>query len=256
MNSPIDAKQYLRSVTLDRDRVPSFDEYPFSLPAVRSLRTLDFARPVTFLVGENGSGKSTLLEAIAIAWGFNPEGGSKNFRFLTRQAHSPLHEYVHLSRGTRRPRDGFFLRAESFFNLASEIERLDEEPWGGPPIKAAYGGVSLHAQSHGESFMALLIHRLSGNGLYLFDEPEAALSPTRQMALLTRMHDLVRVDSQFLIATHSPIILAYPDATILLLESGGVREVTYEQTEHFVITRHFLNNYRAMLRELLKEESP
>jgi predicted ATPase len=254
MVKAIEATAFLLSATLLRDRVPSFEAYPFSLPAVRNLRSLDFKRPVTFLIGENGSGKSTLLEAIAIAWGFNPEGGSKNFRFTTRVSHSNLHEYLRLSKGIRRPRDGYFLRAESFFNVASEIERLDEEPEGGAPITASYGGVSLHAQSHGESFMSLLIHRFSGKGLYILDEPEAALSPTRQMAMLTRMNDLVRSGSQFVIATHSPIILAYPEAEIFALEPEGLRKVAYEDTEHFNITRQFLNNHRAMLRELFDED--
>jgi len=253
MPKAIDAKEYLLSAELQRDRVPSFEEYPFSLPAVRNLHTLKFKHPVTFLVGENGSGKSTLLEAIAIAWGFNPEGGSKNFRFATQASHSPLHEFLRLSRSVRRPRDGYFLRAESFFNVASEIDRLDKDGGRGRPIKASYGGASLHAQSHGESFMALVTHRLSGKGFYVLDEPEAALSPTRQMALVTRIHDLVRAESQFVIATHSPIILAYPDATILLIEGDGVREVRYEETEHFKITREFLNNYRSMLEVLLDD---
>ena len=245
MRKGIEAKEYLVSAELQRHRVPSFDEYPFSLPAVRNLHALEFKRPVTFFVGENGSGKSTLLEAIAIAWGFNPEGGSKNFRFATQVSHSPLHEYLRLSRSVRRPRDGYFLRAESFFNVASEIDRLG--------VSASYGGGSLHAQSHGESFMALLTHRLSGKGFYVLDEPEAALSPTRQMALVTRMHDLVLAESQFVIATHSPIILAYPEATILVIEGDGVREVPYEDTEHFQITREFLNNYRSMLEVLLDD---
>jgi len=201
--------------------VPSFDRYPFALPAVRHLDVLDFHPQVTFLIGENGSGKSTLLEAIAISLGFNPEGGTKNFHFGTRASHSELHDYIRLAKGIKRPRDGFFLRAESFFNVATEIEKLDSEP-GGPPIIDSYGGLSLHEQSHGESIMALMLRRFGGHGLYLLDEPEAALSPHRQLSALARLHDLVRDSSQFVIATHSPILMAYPDAWIYNISTGGV----------------------------------
>src|SRR5215469_5920562 len=201
--------QYVREVKLRRDKVISFDQYPFSLPVVRDLESLELHPSVTFLVGENGSGKSTLLEAVAVAWGFNPEGGTKNFRFGTRASHSVLHEYLRVAKGVRRPKDGFFLRAESFFNVATEIENLDSEP-GGPPVISYYGNHSLHEQSHGESFMALLVNRFGGHGVYLLDEPEAALSPQRQLAALARIHELVCADSQFIIATHSPILMAYP----------------------------------------------
>jgi len=244
--------QFLRSVRLVREEVPTFDEYPFSLPAVRELFELSFHPAVTYLVGENGSGKSTLLEAIAVAAGFNAEGGSRNFAFKTRASHSELHRYLRLSRGYKRPRDGYFLRAESFYNVASEIDRLDEGP-GGPPIKLSYGGKSLHAQSHGESFMALLTKRLAGPGLYIFDEPEAALSPSRQMAALVRIHALIKKGSQFIIATHSPILMAYPDAQIFLLGGDTIRTVAYAETEHFTVTRDFLNNRDRMLQALLDD---
>jgi len=244
--------QFLRSIRLVREDVPSFDDYPFSLPAVRELFELSFHPSVTYFVGENGSGKSTLLEAIAITAGFNAEGGSRNFAFSTRASHSDLHRYLRLSRGYKRPRDGYFLRAESFYNVASEIDRLDEDPLGGPPIKSYYGGHSLHAQSHGESFMALLSKRLEGPGLYIFDEPEAALSPSRQMAALVRVHDLVKKGAQFIIATHSPILMAYPNAQIFLLGGDTIRAVGYGETEHFTVTRDFLNNHERMLRALLE----
>lgn len=247
-----DARHYLREVRLLRDKVPAFDGYPFSLPAVRNLDVLPLHPAVTFLIGENGSGKSTLLEAIAIAWGFNPEGGTRNFNFATRQSHSELYKFIRLSRGFRRPRDGFFLRAESFFNVATEIEHLDEEPSFGPPVIDSYGGRSLHAQSHGESFFALMMNRFGGNGLYILDEPEAALSPTRQMAMLSRMHELVKDNSQFIIATHSPIVMAYPDAQIFSLSEEGIAPVSYEETEHFLVTRDFLNNHERTLRRLLE----
>jgi predicted ATPase len=244
------SEQYIISVKLRRAKVPSFEMYPFSLDAVRCLETLTLHPEVTFIIGENGSGKSTLLEAIAVAWGFNPEGGTKNFRFGTYASHSDLHMYLTLSRGVKKPRDGFFLRAESFYNVASEIERLDEGP-GGPPIKNSYGGHSLHTQSHGESFLSVFLNRFSGYGLYVLDEPEAALSPNRQLALLVRMHDLVTAKSQFVVATHSPIILAYPNAVIYQLTPGGPKEIRYEETEHYNVTRSFLNRPSAMVKELL-----
>src|SRR5215831_12069704 len=181
---------YVHTVKLRRDKIASFDQYPFSLPAVRHLESLQLHPAVTFFVGENGSGKSTLLEAIAVASGFNAEGGSKNMRFGTRESHSELHRYLRVARGIARPRDGFFLRAESFFNVATEIEKLDAEPGGGPAIGPSYGERALHEQSHGESFLALLLNRFRGEGLYLLDEPEAALSPSRQLSVLTRIHDL------------------------------------------------------------------
>jgi predicted ATPase len=208
---------------------------------------------VTFIVGENGSGKSTLLEAIAVAVGFNAEGGTKNFHFSTRDSHSPLHNYLRIVRSHVRPRDGFFLRAESFFNVATNIEQLDSEPSFGPPVIDSYGGKSLHEQSHGESFLSLLIDRFGGNGLYILDEPEAALSPTRQLAVLSRMHQLVKESSQFIIATHSPILMAYPDALIYHLDSSGFSPVSYKDTEHYEVTKAFLDNPERMLRELLAE---
>ena len=248
--------QYLRSVYLKRGEVPSFDRYPFSLPAVRALGEIELHPEVTFLIGENGSGKSTLLEAIAVASGFNAEGGSRNFRFGTRESHSELFRYLRLVKGAGRPRDGYFLRAESFFNVATEIERIDaadhsQLPALGRPIRESYGDLPLHEQSHGESFFALLTERFGGGGLYVLDEPEAALSPMRQMAALVRIRDLVKLKSQFVIATHSPILMAYPGARILLLDEGGIREVPYEETEHYIVTREFLNNPRGMLRELM-----
>jgi predicted ATPase len=239
---------FISAVTLKRDKVPSFKEYPFSIPAIRNLRELSLPEPVTFLVGENGTGKSTLLEAVAMACGFNAEGGSKNFRFSTRPSHSGLHEYLRLVRPPGRPRDGYFLRAESFYNVATAAE----DRYG---VLDAYGGRSLHEQSHGESFMALVLNRLTGHGLYLFDEPEAALSPTRQMSLLAAMHQLVEKGSQFIIATHSPILLGYPAATIYLLTEGAIAPVAYTETEHYVITKSFLNNPEGMLRELLSDSS-
>ncbi|CAN7205709.1 AAA family ATPase [Variovorax sp. LjRoot290] len=244
--------QYVSRVALLRNKVESFERYPFCLPAIRSFEHIDLHPKVTFFVGENGSGKSTLLEAIAVSLGFNAEGGSKNFRFGTRQSHSELHEYLRVAKGIKRPRDGFFLRAESFFNVATEIENLDAEPSFGPPAIDSYGGRSLHEQSHGESFMALMMERFGGQGIYILDEPEAALSPQRQLAVLSRMHDLVLDASQFIIATHSPILMAYPDACIYQCSKEGVAKVAYEDTEHFQVTRDFLANPERMLRILLE----
>jgi predicted ATPase len=244
-------KQFVSEVKLRRDEVPSFDAYPFSLPAVRRLETLALHPKMTFFIGENGTGKSTLLEAIAVAWGFNPEGGTRNFRFGTRPSHSPLSEYLRLAKGVKRPRDGFFLRAESFFNVATEIERLDKEGMG-PRVIDSYGGRSLHEQSHGESFLALMMNRFGGNGLYLLDEPEAALSPQRQLAVLARMHQLVEEDSQFVVATHSPILMAYPEATLYSFSSDGVRQLDYYETEHYQVMHDFLANPKRMLDVLLE----
>ena len=235
---------------LKREKVPSFDAYPFSLPAIRSLDTITFHPAVTFIVGENGSGKSTLLEAIAVSLGFNAEGGTKNFRFGTRASHSVLGEYVRIAKGVRRPRNGFFLRAESFFNVATEIERLDAGP-GGPPIIDSYGGRSLHEQSHGESFMALMANRFSADGLYVLDEPEAALSPQRQLEALRRIHDLAGDGAQFIVATHSPILMAYPNATIYACSQNGLERVEYIDTEHYKIMHDFMKNPARMLDVLL-----
>lgn len=245
------ASHFLQRLSLRRDTVDNFDRYPFNLPAVRLLDQLDFHPQVTFFIGENGSGKSTLLEAIAVALGFNAEGGSKNFQFSTRRSHSVLHEHLRIAKGFKRPRTGFFLRAESFFNVATEIEHLDAEPGLGAPVIHSYGGRSLHEQSHGESFLTLMTERFHGQGLYILDEPEAALSPQRQLAVLARMHELVQEGSQFVIATHSPLLMAYPNACIYQCGPEGVVPMAYEDTAHVRVTRDFLADPPRMLRELL-----
>jgi len=250
--SPLDSRGFVLSASLLRDKVASFDTYPFNLPAVRPLETLSLHHAVTFIVGENGSGKSTLLEGLAVALGFNAEGGSRNFNFATRASHSELGSHLRIARSHRRPRTSFFLRAESFYNVATEIERLDKIPAPSPAISDSYGGTSMHEQSHGESFLALVLNRFGPEGLYLLDEPEAALSPARQLTLLARMHQLVQQGSQFIIATHSPILMAYPDAEILGLGENGLAPVRYEDTEHYLLTRQFLNNPQGIMRELFQ----
>ena len=223
------------------------EEYLRRLPLLDELRRgLSFTLPVTFLVGENGRGKSTLLEALAVAWGFNPEGGSVNFNFSTHQSHSGLWRSLRLTRGVKRPRDGFFLRAESFYNVATEVDELG--------VDQAYGGMSLHERSHGESFLALVNNRFFGHGLYLLDEPEAALSPRGQLALLCRLHDLADQGSQFIIATHSPLLMALPGAEVLLLDEEGIRSVSYRETEHYQLTRRFLEEPEQFLGRMLSEE--
>lgn len=238
-----------------RESVEDFSVYPFSIPSIHSLGELPLDAKVTFLIGENGSGKSTLIEAIAVLAGFNAEGGSKNFRFGTRRSESCLHTLMRPVRGHRRPRDGFFLRAESYFNVGTEIEKLDEEPGLGGRIIDAYGGVSLHEQSHGESFLALANHRFRGHGLYILDEPESALSPQRQLTLLSIIHDLVEARaSQFIIATHSPILMAYPKALIYRLSPAGIEQVAYEDTEHYRITRDFLDSPERFFKTLFRRD--
>ncbi|MFK9091127.1 AAA family ATPase [Bacillus salipaludis] len=242
--------QYVRSIKMIRDEIPSFKKYPFNLPSLKTLDELSFHPNVTFLVGENGMGKSTLLEAIAVALGFNPEGGSFNFNFSTYDSHSPLGDYLQVIKGIEKPRDGFFLRAESFYNVASNIEEMDQEILGRPIIDS-FGGVSLHEQSHGEAFFATFLHRFGGNGIYILDEPEAALSPLRQMSMLTRIHDLINENSQFIIATHSPIIMAYPDAKIFELTEEGISESKLEETNHYRIMKQFFDDKNRMLHHLL-----
>lgn len=240
------SSHYLLRLKLLAEKVPAGGGHPYNLPAVRGLEELEFHPRVTFVVGENGSGKSTLLEAIAIAWGFNAEGGTRNFNFATRQSHSGLHDCLRLIRGFRRPKDGFFLRAESFYNVASNIDDVG--------VAGSYGGRSLHALSHGESFMALMNNRFGGNGLYILDEPEAALSPTRQLAMLGLIHRLCGEDSQFIIATHSPILMAYPDAAIFSIGTDGLEQVAYRDTEHYRVYRRFLNDPEGVLRGVLDED--
>jgi predicted ATPase len=232
----------LRHLELVPDRIADWTAHPFSIPAVARMGRLDLDRPVTFLVGENGSGKSTLIEAIAIKAGFNPEGGSKNFTGRHRPSESALHAHTRLARGARREKTGFFLRAETMFNVSTEAEGYRE-----------YGWQDLHEKSHGEAFMWVMLNRFHGGGLYVLDEPEAALSPTRQLAMLAQMHELVKEGSQFVVSTHSPILMAYPGARIFVLDRDGVQEVRYEDTEHYAVTKRFLQDPAGMLQQLFDE---
>jgi len=243
---PIRAKPYLQRASIRPDFQVDEESYPFNIPAVREIGNIAFHPNVTFFVGENGSGKSTVLEAIAVALGFGREGGTKNVQFNTADSVSPLHQALRVARGVPKPSDGYFLRAESFFNVATYMDEVG--------YLESYGDKSLHAQSHGESFMAVLLHKFRGNGIYLLDEPEAALSPGRQLSALSAIHHLVQDSSQFVIATHSPILLSYPNARIILFDDSGIREVPYEETEHYVITRDFLNNYPRRLEQLLADD--
>lgn len=239
----LEPKPYLRAVEIDHHSIPEEDIYPFNIPAIRALDSLEFHADVTFLVGENGSGKSTLIEAIALKMGFGAEGGTRNLQFSTTESTSNLHQYLYLQRSLKPPSDYYFLRAESFYNVATYMEETG--------YLRGYGGKSLHAQSHGESFMATLTLKLQGHGFYILDEPEAALSPSRQLAALVAIHDLVERDSQFIIATHSPILMAYPNAKILLLSETGIEEVAYRETEHYRVTKSFLDDPERMIQLLL-----
>lgn len=238
---PLTHKPYLRSVTLDSRAEVDPASYPFTIPAVREMGVLVPHPDVTFFVGENGAGKSTLLEAIAVALGLPAEGGTRNVHRIQQEV-SPLHRVLRLAKGWRQPRSSYFLRAESLFNVFTYLDQLGP---GSPP--------SLHLRSHGEAFLDVL-QDFRPDGLYLLDEPEAALSPNRQLAALTLIDRLVKEGCQFIIATHSPILLAYPNAKILSFDATGITEVAYEDTEHYTITRDFLNHYPRRLQQLFQDE--
>jgi len=242
----------VRSVVVKRDGIADRNAYPFSIPALHDLDELALDPAVTFFVGENGSGKSTLIEAIAVAAKLNPEGGSRFMRMSTHDSLSGLHRSLRLVKGTRRIRDGYFLRAESFFNVATRLEQMTREEMGGSAL-APYGGRSLHAQSHGESFLALIANRFGGDSFFVLDEPEAALSLRGQLALMRRMHDLVALGSQFVVSTHSPVLLGYPGATIYSLSDKGLARTRYEETENYELTRSFLKDRDQFLRHLFED---
>jgi predicted ATPase len=246
----------LKKLTLRRDCVQNWEVYPFSVPAIHGLTELAFRSRICFLAGENGSGKSTLLEAIAAHYGFGREGGTRSFRNDSTESNRSIEPLVKALRLSfdKRTGAGFFLRAESLFNVASHIDELNKEG-NGPPLTAFYGGQSLHTRSHGETFFTLMDLKFRRNGLFLLDEPEAALSPQRQLSFLVLIHDVLRKfkDAQFIISTHSPVLLAYPKAQILSFDDGRIQEIEYEQTGSFQVVHNFLNNREQFLEELFAE---
>ncbi|MCD7737971.1 MAG: AAA family ATPase [Lachnospiraceae bacterium] len=239
--------QLLQGAYIDWGKIGEYS-YLRKIEALTGLDYIEFRKPVTFFVGENGSGKSTLLEAIAVAWGFNPEGGTKNYRFSTYDSHSELCDAIRLSRSPRKAGWGYFLRAESFYNVATQEEEYSKGPFGAPSDE-------LHKRSHGESFLLIAQEQFKPNGLYILDEPEAALSPQRQLTLLLEIANCSKEDSQFIIATHSPILLGIPDAEILSFDDGQIHPCSYEDTDSYQVTEMFINNREQLLRRLLTESS-
>ena len=234
-------QQFVRGLTIDWGKIDKYS-YLRNIEALNGLEHLEFKKPITFLVGENGSGKSTLLEAIAVGYGFNPEGGTKNYSFSTYDSHSELCNAMRIEKGIRRAKGGYFLRAESFYNVATqEMEYAD----------GSHPSERYHEKSHGESFFALAQDYLSPDGVYIFDEPEAALSPQRQLTLLTEIYECAKKGSQFIIVTHSPILLGIPDAEILTFDNGVLHPCEYEDTDSYKITELFINHRKELLNRLL-----
>ena len=236
--------QLINAVMIDREKIGQ-ESYLREIPAISGIERIPFTHSVTFFVGENGSGKSTLLEAIAVAYGFNPEGGTKNYSFSTYDSHFELCNAIRLSRGVRRAAYGYFLRAESFYNVATKEEEYSRGPGGRPQ--------HFHAKSHGESYLALAQNSFRANGLYLLDEPEAALSPQRQLTLLIEINRCAKAGAQFIIVTHSPILLGLPDAEILSFDDGPIHPCTYEETDSYQVTSMFIHNREQILHVLLSE---
>ncbi len=237
---------YISNLVLKNKELLKKKHYPYNLSVVKHLNKIKFKSPVTFIIGENGSGKSTLLETLALGLNLNSEGGNQNTLFSTYDTHSDLYKDIRIAKGIISPKQKYFLRAETFYNVASQIEKYKD-----PAISGSYGEKSLHKQSHGESFFSLFMNKFTGEGLYLLDEPEAAMSPSRQMSLISRINDLVIKKSQFIIATHSPILMSFPNSTIYLIEKNEVKSIDYEETEHYQITKTYLNHYPKLLKELL-----
>lgn len=219
--------------------------YLREIDAIKDLNMLNFNKPVTFFAGENGSGKSTLLEAIAVAYGFNPEGGTKNYSFSTYDSHSELCDAIRIAKGIRRPKRGYFFRAESFYNVATkELEYAD----------ILHPSEKYHEKSHGESFWAIAQNYMGEDGIYIFDEPEAALSLQRQLTLLMDIYKCAKAGAQFIIATHSPILLGIPDADIYNFDKGELQLCEYEKTDSYAVTEMFINNRNDLLYRLLSED--
>lgn len=235
--------QFIQGVLFDWNKVDN-SSYLKQIETFQGIERLDFSNSITFFVGENGSGKSTLLEAVAVAHGFNPEGGTKNYLFSTHDTHSELCNAIRIVKGYRKEKWGYFLRAESFYNVATK-----EEEYADPKHPSA----GYHEKSHGESFLVLAQNNLRPNGLYLLDEPEAALSPQRQLTLLMEIHRCAKEGAQFLIVTHSPILLGIPNADIFCFDNGSIHTCNYEDTESYLVTEMFINNRKGLLERLLEE---
>lgn len=220
------------------------NSYIRTIESLRDVEKIEFQSPVSLFVGENGTGKSTLLEAIAVAHGFNPEGGTKNYVFSTYDSHSELCDAIRIAKGYRKEKWGYFLRSESFYNVATQEEKYAD---------IAHPSMQYHKKSHGESFLDLAQDNIKSNGLYLLDEPEAALSPQRQLTLLTQIYKCANDGAQFIIATHSPILLGIPNAQIFCFDNGKIHTCTYEETDSYKITEMFINNRKSLLQKLLDE---
>ncbi|WP_092060353.1 AAA family ATPase [Butyrivibrio sp. INlla14] len=236
----------IQGVSVDWDKIDG-GSYLRGIEAIKGLDYLSFNNKITIFVGENGSGKSTMLEAIAVNYGFNPEGGTKNYSFSTYDSQSELCDAIKLSRGIRKPKWGYFLRAESFYNVATAEEMYAKED---PRGRHEH----FHERSHGESFLQLVQSNFQGNGLYLLDEPEAALSPQRQLTLLLEIVNCAKEDSQFIMVTHSPILLGIPGAEILSFDDGQIHTIDYEDTDSYQITKMFIENKEQLLKRLLSDE--
>lgn len=233
--------QFLQSVLFDWDKI-SDESYLTRIEALYMVKKIDFMKPITLFVGENGSGKSTLLEAIAVAHGFNPEGGTKNYCFSTHDTHSELCNAITIAKGYRKEKWGYFLRAESFYNVATQEEEYAD---------FAHPSEEYHNRSHGESFLKMVQNNIQSNGLYFLDEPEAALSPQRQLTLLAEIYRCASDGAQFIIATHSPILLGIPNAEIFSFDNGKIHTCRYEETESYKVTELFINNRKRLLENLL-----
>lgn len=237
-------QQFIQGIMIDWEKIDR-RSYLREIEAIKGMERLEFSKAITFFVGENGSGKSTLLEAIAIAYGFNPEGGTKNYSFSTYDSHSDLCNALSISKGYRKANWGYFLRAESFYNVATKEEEYAD---------IAHPSGRYHEKSHGESFLAMAQNQLRPNGVYIFDEPEAALSPQRQLTLLMEIYECAKNGSQFIIVTHSPILLGIPNAEILSFDEGTIHACEYEETESYQVTKMFINHREQFLGRLLRNE--
>ena len=245
-------QNYIQGITIEWNDI-STNSYLRNIPSLQFEDRLEFTKNITFFVGENGTGKSTLLEAIAVAYGFNAEGGTKNYNFSTYDSHSELHQAITVFKGFKKPASSYFLRAESFYNVASKAEEYRRDAgWSEAYYYRSSGGKSFHNQSHGESFLAMVQGNFQAGGLYLLDEPEAALSPQRQLTLLIEMDRLARLGAQFIVASHSPILLGIPGAQILSFDDGVIHECEYEETESYQVTEMFINHKEYLLKRLLE----